>query len=76
MYPTVEITCTQRGTSQKAEVLDYKPSHIRVVVSGTELTIDMQKEGSVYVGRQAGLEFVCDATYEEIEAQKNPRPIR
>ena len=70
MYPIVEIRCTQReGVTQKAEVLEYKPSHIRVVIQGTQLTIDMQKQGNVYVGRQAGLEFTCDATYDQISSQ-------
>ena len=73
MYPIVDIECTQRGIKQKAEVLEYKRDSLRVVVQGTNLTIDLRHEGNLYIGRQAGLEFICTATYDEIVAQKNVR---
>lgn len=72
MYPVVDIICTERGNiTQKAEVLEYKQNSLRVVIQGTDLTIDLRREGNIFVGRQAGLEFVCTATIEEIKAQKN-----
>ncbi len=73
MYPIVEIECIERGIKQKADVLEFSQRALRVVVQGSELAIDLRHEGRVYVGRQAGLEFVCTATYSEIEAQSSGR---
>ena len=72
-YPIVTITATRPDgdVSQQAEVIEYKQDRIRVIIKGTDLTIDLRREGDIFVGRQAGLEFVCKATIEEIKAQKS-----
>lgn len=73
MYPVVEIKCLERGVVQKADVLEYRPESIRVVVQGSDLTINLRRQGNVYIGRQAGLEFLCTTTFAEIDAQKRGR---
>ncbi len=73
MYPVVDIECTERKVSQKADVLEYKCDRLRVVVQGTEIAINMRFRDGVYVGRQAGLEFVCTETYDDIAAQMDIR---
>lgn len=69
-YPVVEIKCTNRDVVQKADVLEYQPDRLKVVVQGTEIAIIMNKEKDVYIGRMAGLEFICENSYEEIDIQK------
>jgi len=71
-FPVVEINCTNRDVTKVADVLEWKPNSLKVVVQGTELAINMTLRGDVYVGSQVGLEFVCSATYNEICAQKEP----
>jgi hypothetical protein len=68
-YPVVTIECTDRGVSQQADVIDYSNHSLRVAVQGTSLAIDLRWRDSVYVGSQAGLEFICRSTYAEIAAQ-------
>lgn len=76
MYPIVEIECTNHGVKQKAEVMEYSPEALRVAIVNTEIALNLRKEGNVYVGRQSGLEFVVSASYDDIDAMKNPRPTR
>jgi len=69
MYPVVNIECTERGITQKADVLEYRRDRLRVAVQGTELAIDMRLDKNIYVGRKAGLEFICRSTFDEIASQ-------
>ena len=69
MYPVIDIECTERGVSQKADVLEYSRDRLRVAVQGTELAIDMRLENNIYLGRKAGLEFICRSTFDEIASQ-------
>jgi len=71
MYPVVDIECTDRGITQKADVLEYGRHHLRVVVQGTDLAIDLHFRDNIYIGSKAGLEFICRATFNEITNQKN-----
>jgi len=73
MFPVVEIKCTSRDIAQKADVLEYHPDRLKVVVQGTEVAIDMIKKNGKFVGRKAGLEFVCENSYEDIDIQKKGR---
>ncbi len=70
MYPVVTIECTERGIAKKADVLECRHDRMRVVVHGTEMPIDLRREGQVYVGRLAGMEFTCRATLAGVNAQK------
>ena len=73
MYPVVNITCSERNITQKADVLEYRPDRIRVVVQGTSIAINLKQQDGHYVGQQAGLEFVCLSTYNDIADQADPR---
>ena len=59
MYPIVDITCSNRDITQKAEVLEYKKDSLRVVIKDTDITINLRREGEVYVGNQAGPAFAA-----------------
>ena len=55
----IEITCTNNGKSKIAEVLQKNDKYLKVVVEGTQITIEMfrQDVNIPYKGHTAGLEF-------------------
>ena len=55
----IEITCTNNGKSKIAEVLQQNDKYLKVVVEGTQITIEMfrQDVNIPYKGHTAGLEF-------------------
>lgn len=71
-FPVVEIKCSNRDVVKNADVLEYRPERLKVVVHGTDTAINMSKQGNIYVGNMAGLEFTCSATFNEIDEQVNP----
>lgn len=56
---TIEITCTNNGKTKIAEVLRQNDKYMKVVLSGTQITLELFRENvnRSYVGHTAGLEF-------------------
>ena len=56
----IEVTCTNNGKTKTAEVLQHNDKYIKVVVEGTQITIEMfrQDVNKPYIGHTAGLEFI------------------
>lgn len=56
---TIEITCTNNGKTKTAEVLNQNDKYMKVVVSGTQLFIELFRNdvNIPYTGHTAGLEF-------------------
>jgi hypothetical protein len=55
----IEVTCTNNGKTKNAEVLQHNDKYIKVVVEGTQITIEMfrQDVNKPYIGHTGGLEF-------------------
>ena len=55
----VNIICTNNGKTKIADVLSKNDKHMKVVVEGTQIAIDMHREdvNKPYIGHTAGLEF-------------------
>jgi len=55
----ITITCVDNGKSKIAEVLTRNDKYIKVVLEGTQITIELHRTdlNRAYVGRTAGLEF-------------------
>jgi len=55
----IEITCTNNGKSKPAEILTKNDKHMKVVLLGTQITIELQRRdvNKPYIGHTAGLEF-------------------
>ena len=55
----VNIICTNNGKTKTADVLSHTDKHMKVVVKGTQIAIDMHRTSinNPYVGHTAGLEF-------------------
>ena len=55
----IDITCTSNGKSKQAEVLQHNDKYIKVVVEGTQITIEMFRQdlNKPYIGHTAGIEF-------------------
>ena len=56
---TITLTCTNNGKTKDAEVLQQNDKYLKVVVQGTQITIEMfrQDVNIPYKGHTAGLEF-------------------
>ena len=56
---TITLTCTNNGKTKDAEVLQQNDKYLKVVVEGTQITIEMfrQDVNIPYKGHTAGLEF-------------------
>ena len=56
---TITITCTNNGKTKEAEVLNKNDKYIKVVLQGTQITIELFRENlnTSYKGHTAGLEF-------------------
>ena len=55
----ITITCTNNGKTKKAEVLNQNDKYMKVVLEGTQITIELFREdvNKPYVGHTAGLKF-------------------
>ncbi len=55
----IEITCTNNGKAKQAEVLQQNDKYMKVVVEGTQITIEMHRQdlNKPYIGHSVGLEF-------------------
>ena len=55
----IEITCTDNGKTKSADVLSRNDKHIKVVIKGTQIAIELfrQDVNKPYIGHTAGLEF-------------------
>jgi hypothetical protein len=55
----IEITCEDNGKTKLAEILTKNDKHLKVVVEGTQLTIEMFREdvNNPYTGHKSGLKF-------------------
>ena len=56
---TIKITCTKNGKTKMAEVLNQNDKYIKVVLEGTQISIEMFRDtvNKPYTGHTAGLEF-------------------
>ena len=56
---TIEVTCTNNGKTKMAEVLNQNDKYIKVVLEGTQISIEMFRDtvNKPYKGHTAGLEF-------------------
>jgi hypothetical protein len=56
---TIEILCLNNDKSKPAEVLSKSDKYMKVVLQGTQITIELSRTdlNKPYVGRTAGLEF-------------------
>ena len=56
---SIEITCTNNGKTKTAEVLNQNDKYMKVVLEGTQITLELFRESlnKPYVGYTAGLEF-------------------
>ncbi len=56
---TIKITCTNNGKTKMAEVLAKNDKFVKVVLEGTQITIELHRKdvNKAYVGHTAGLEF-------------------
>ena len=56
---TITLTCTNNGKTKDAEGLQQNDKYLKVVVEGTQITIEMfrQDVNIPYKGHTAGLEF-------------------
>lgn len=55
----IKITCTNNGKTKQADVIQKNDKHLKVVVEGTQIAIEMFREdvNKPYIGHTAGLEF-------------------
>tara|TARA_Y100000817_G_C16832736_1_gene534263 strand:- start:482 stop:676 length:195 start_codon:yes stop_codon:yes gene_type:complete len=55
----IEIQCTNNGKTKMAEVINENDKYIKVVIEGTQISIEMFRDtvNMPYTGRTAGLEF-------------------
>ena len=55
----ITITCTNNGKTKEAEVLNQNDKYVKVVLSGTQLFIELYRDdvNIPYTGRTAGLQF-------------------
>lgn len=55
----IKITCSNNGKTKQADVLQKNDKHLKVVVEGTQIAIEMFREdvNKPYIGHTAGLEF-------------------
>ena len=56
----VEIFCTENGKTKTADVLSHNDKYLKVVVEGTQITIEMFRSdvNTPYIGHKSGLEFI------------------
>ena len=59
MMDKIEITCTNNDKTKTADVLFRSDKHLKVVIEGTQITIEMHRQdlNKPYIGHTAGLEF-------------------
>jgi hypothetical protein len=57
---TIDIICNNNGKSKPAEILQKHDKYMKVVIEGTQITIEMFREdvNKPYIGHTAGLEFI------------------
>jgi hypothetical protein len=55
----IEIRCTENGKTKTADVLSHNDKYLKVVVEGTQITIEMFRSdvNKPYIGHKSGLEF-------------------
>ena len=55
----IKITCTNNGKTKQADVIQKNDKHLKVVVEGTQIAIELFRENvnNPYIGHTAGLEF-------------------
>ena len=55
----IEITCTNNDKTKTADVLVHNDKHLKVVIEGTQITIEMHRQdlNKPYIGHTEGLEF-------------------
>ena len=55
----IKITCTNNGKKKEADVIQKNDKHLKVVVEGTQIAIELFREdvNNPYIGHTAGLEF-------------------
>ena len=56
----IKIICENNGKTAEAEVLDRSDKYLKVVLLGTNLTLELFKDNpnKPYIGHKSGLEFV------------------
>ena len=54
---TIDIICNNNGKSKPAEILQKHDKYMKVVIEGTQITIEMFREdvNKPYIGHTAGL---------------------
>ena len=64
MLEKITITCTNNGKTKEAEVLNKNDKYVKVVLSGTQLFIELYRDdvNIPYTGRTAGLQFKWEPT--------------
>tara|TARA_Y100000114_G_scaffold157180_1_gene187802 strand:- start:1341 stop:1529 length:189 start_codon:yes stop_codon:yes gene_type:complete len=57
---TISLKCTNNGKIKEAEILQQNDKYMKVVLSGTQITIELFRHdvNKPYTGHTAGLEFV------------------
>jgi hypothetical protein len=55
----IELVCTENGKTKTADVLSQSEKHLKVVVEGTQIAIELFRRdvNKPYIGHTAGLEF-------------------
>ena len=55
----ITITCNNNGKTKNAEILHRNDKYLKVVLEGTQITIELFREdvNMSYIGHPAGLEF-------------------
>ena len=55
----IDIVCKNNGKTKTAEVLNQNDKYMKVVLEGTQITLELFRESvnKPYVGHTAGLEF-------------------
>jgi hypothetical protein len=53
----IKVTCEQTGKTVLADVLSMTANTIKAAVVGTNLVLQLHRQGKVFEGRAAGLAF-------------------
>ena len=58
----INVTCQSNGKTKEAEILSQSDKYMKVVLVGTEITIELFKNdpNKPYLGNKSGLEFFYD----------------
>lgn len=56
----INITCEETRKTLRADVLKASKNSFKVAVVGTNLVIELHRQGNEFEGKAAGLTFVSD----------------